>query len=223
MKVAVVTPYYRESKRIIKRCIDSVAKQTHDDVIHVLVSDGYPQDWINDFTLHHLVIPNVGNFGDTPRAIGATYAAGLDVDAIIFLDADCWLPYYHVENLVCCAQESRVGIVTCPRNIWLDGEEMGICSESNGLGFNDTNCYLITKPYFSVCSAWAFKNQKDAIVGDRVFWNAVQRCGANIVRAVSAVNYQSDYAHHYQMFGKTPPGDSKVLVNGQVKKWGDVC
>ena len=222
MKVAVVTPYYRESKRIIKRCIDSVAKQTHDDVIHVLVSDGYPQDWINDFTLHHLVIPNVGNFGDTPRAIGAAYAAGLDVDAIVFLDADCWMPHDHVTNMLMC-MAGEPNIVTCPRNIWLNGEEMGICSESNGIHFNDTNCYMIAKPYFPVCGAWAFKNQKDCIVGDRVFWNAVQRSGAKLFRCRSAVNFESDYAHHYQMFGKTPPGDSKVLVNGQVKKWGDVC
>ena len=223
MKVAVVTPYYKESRKTLWRCIASVANQTYDDVVHIMVADGYPQDWINDTTIHHIALPNVGNFGDTPRAIGAAYAAGLDVDAIIFLDADCWLPPDHVYQLVGVAINSCVGIVTCQRNIWLDGEEMGICSESNGLGFNDTNCYLITKPYFSVCSAWAFKNQKDAIVGDRVFWNAVQRCGANIVRAVSAVNYQSDYAHHYQMFGKEIPKTAKILVDGQVKKWGDVC
>ena len=222
MKVAVVTPYYREDRKTLWRCIKSVAEQTHDDVVHILVADGYPQNWINDTTIHHIALPNVGNFGDTPRAIGAAYAAGIEADAIIFLDADCWMPHYHIANMVKCANKGA-GIVTCPRNIWLDGEEMGICSESNGIHFNDTNCYLITKPYFHVCSAWAFKNQKDAIVGDRVFWQTVLRSGANIVRAASAVNYQSDYAHHYQMFGRTPPDGSKVLADGKVLRWSDVC
>ena len=222
MKVAVVTPYYKESKRVLNRCITSVAKQTHDDVVHILVSDGYPQDWVNDCTLHHIVLPNVGNFGDTPRAMGAAYAAGIEADAIIFLDADCWMPHYHVENLITVVQ-AGAGIVTCPRTIWLDGEEVGVCLESNGYQFNDTNCYLITKPYFSVCSAWAFKNQKDCIIGDRVFWNAVQRSGASILRAKSTIHYDSDYAHHYQMFGKTPPPQSKVLFDGKVMKWSDVC
>jgi len=222
MKVAVVTPYYKESKKTLWRCIRSVAEQTYEEVIHVLVADGYPQDWINDTTLHHIALPNVGNYGDTPRGIGAAYAAGLGVDAVLFLDADCWIPHTHVENLVSVAL-SGAGIVTCPRNVWLDGEEVGICAESNGISFNDTNCYLITKPYFPVISAWMFKNQKDCIVGDRVFWNAVQRSGAVILRAWSAVNYDSDYAHHYQMFGKTPPPHSKVLINGETKKWSEVC
>ena len=222
MKVAVVTPYYREDKKTILRNIRSVMNQTHDDVFHVLVGDGYPQDWINDFTLHHLVMPNVGNYGDTPRAIGAAYAAGVGADAIIFLDADCWLPHEHVRDMLMCTA-GEPNIVTCPRNIWLDGEEMGICQESNGIHFNDTNCYLITKPYFGVCGAWAFKNQKDCIVGDRVFWAEIQRFGARIFRCKSAVNYDSDYAHHYQMFGRTPPPNSKVLVNGEAKKWSEVC
>ena len=223
MKVAVITPYYKESKKVILRNIKSVLGQTHNDVFHVLVSDGYPQDWINDISTHHIALPNVGNFGDTPRAIGAAYAAGVGADAIIFLDADCWIPSYHVSNMVEVAKQS-VGIVTCPRTVWLDGEEMGVCSESNGLHFNDTNCYLITKPYFGVCGAWAFKNQKDAIVGDRVFWNAVQRSGAVIVRVWNGmVNYDSDFAHHYQMFGRTPPPNSKVLIGGEVKKWSETC
>jgi glycosyltransferase involved in cell wall biosynthesis len=222
MKVAVVTPYYKESRKTLKRCLDSVAKQTHDDVFHVLVGDGYPQDWVNDFTLHHLAMPNVGNYGDTPRGIGAAYAAGVGADAIIFLDADCWMPHYHVSFFV-EPVERGAGIVTCPRNIWLEGEEMGICTESNGVHFNDTNCYLITKPYFPVISAWMFKNQKDSIVGDRVFWNAVQRSGACILSAASMVNYESDFAHHYQMFGRTPPPDSKLLVGDKVVKWREVC
>ena len=170
-----------------------------------------------------LAIPNVGNYGDTPRGIGAAYAAGQGADAVIFLDADCWLPHNHVDHLVGVHNYSKAGIITCQRNIWLEGEEMGICQESNGVHFNDTNCYLVTKPYFHVFSAWMFKNQNDCIVGDRVFWNAVKRSGANIVRASSAVNYDSDFAHHYQMFGRKPHPDSKMLVGDKVVRWRDVC
>lgn len=222
MKVAVITPYYREGKRTLMRCIRSVLEQTHDDVFHVLVSDGYPQDWVNDFSLHHIVLPNVGNFGDTPRAIGAAYVAGLEADAIVLLDADCWIDPNHIEKMIEVAQKGS-GIVTCPRNVWIEGQKVGLCLESNGIHFNDTNCYLITKPYFGLFAAWAFKNQKDCIVGDRVFWNEVKRSNASILRSDSAINYESDYAHHYKMFDMAPPPESKVLLNGQVRKWREVC
>lgn len=223
MKVAVITPYYKEKRGVLKRNIRSVAEQSYQDVMHVLVADGYPQDWIHDHTLHHLCIPNVGNYGDTPRGIGAAYAAAQGADAIIFLDADCWLEPDHIANMMFVAS-CNAGIVTCPRNIWLDSENMGECKESNGLTFNDTNCYLITKPFFHVCSAWMFKNQKDAIVGDRVFWDMVKRSGANILRCkITRVNYESDFVHHYQMFGLEPPKDAKIIVEGQTRLWGDVC
>ena len=220
MKVAVVTPYYKENKKVLKRCIDSVAKQTYEDVIHVVVSDGYPQDWIHDHTLHHLCLPNVGNYGDTPRGIGAAYAAGVGADAIVFLDADCWLPNDHIDRMLDTLRYNP-GVVTCPRNVWLDGKLAGPCLESNGIHFNDTNCYLISKAYFHVMSAWMFKNQKDSIVGDRVFWDAIKRSGANILRCHSHVNYDSTLAFHYQMFGIDPPVNSRILVNGEVWKWGD--
>jgi glycosyltransferase involved in cell wall biosynthesis len=220
MKVAVVTPYYKESKKVLKRCLDSVAKQTYDDVIHVVVADGYPQDWVNDYTLHHICMPNVGNFGDTPRGMGAAYAVGIHVDAIVFLDADCWIERDHIDRMLDTLR-SGSSVITCPRNVWLDGELAGPCNESNGIHFNDTNCYLISKPYFHVLSAWMFKNQKDCVIGDRVFWDMIKRSGANILRCRSHVNYESDLAFHYQMFGKEPPKDSRVLLNDKIVKWGD--
>lgn len=221
MRVAVITPYYKEKKRVLWRNIRSVLNQTYGDVVHILVSDGYPQDWVNDFTLHHIVLPNVGNYGDTPRGIGAAYAAGLDVDAVMFLDADCWLEHDHVERMVAVAR-SGAGVVTCPRMVHVGGET-GICTESNGISFNDTNCFLVTKPYFSTFAAWMFKNQKDCIVGDRVYWNAVLHSRACILRCDSCVNYDSDFVHHYQMFGLEVPPNAKIIVGNEVKKWRDVC
>jgi hypothetical protein len=43
---AVITRYYKEERRVLERCIDSVRKQTF-RTDHFLVADGFPQDWID--------------------------------------------------------------------------------------------------------------------------------------------------------------------------------
>ena len=214
MKVAVVTPYYKESKRIIRRCIDSVAKQTHDDVIHVLVADGYPQDWINDTTLHHIAMPNTGDAGDTPRLVGSAYASAQGCDAIVFLDADCWMDEGHIAKLIEAQAITSAGIITCPRKIWdkFTDEYFGVDQESDGVRFNDTNCYMVMRPVFRTISNWAFKPMNKGLVGDRFFWEACLRAGTRIARTThTMVNYPSDFVCHFEMFGKPVPGDAKVI------------
>ena len=214
MKVAVVTPYYQEDRKTILRNIKSVASQTHDDVIHVLVSDGYPQDWINDVNMHHLAMPNTGDCGDTPRLVGAAYASAQGCDAVVFLDADCWLDDHHVEKMVEAQAITRAGIVTCPRKIWdkFTDEYFGVDLESDGVRFNDTNCYMVMRPVFRVMANWGFKPMDKGLIGDRFFWEACLRAGTPIARTThTMVNYHSDFVCHFEMFGKPVPGNAKVI------------
>jgi len=45
-RFAIVTPYYREEKWLLERCIRSAREQTL-RADHILVADGFPQDWID--------------------------------------------------------------------------------------------------------------------------------------------------------------------------------
>jgi hypothetical protein len=45
-RYCVVTPYFKEDRAMLKRCMDSVRRQTA-KVDHMLVADGFPQDWIS--------------------------------------------------------------------------------------------------------------------------------------------------------------------------------
>lgn len=214
MKVAVITPYYKEPKKVILRNIKSVLEQTYDDVMHVLVSDGYPQDWINDWNMHHLVMPNTGDCGDTPRLVGSAYACAHGADAIIFVDADCWLDREHVQMMVDAQKITGAGVVTCPRKIWckFTDEYFGVDEESDGVRFNDTNCYLVMRPVFRVIANWSFKPMNKGLIGDRFFWEACLRAGTPIARTTyTMVNYSSDFVCHYEMFGKPTPGDAKII------------
>lgn len=53
MRVAVITPYFKESRAWIERCIQSVRKQSF-ACEHFLVADGHAQDWIEGEEVRHL-------------------------------------------------------------------------------------------------------------------------------------------------------------------------
>ena len=84
VKVAAVTPYYRESRAQIERCLASVQLQSV-KTDHFLVSDGFAQDWLDDMNVRHLRL-GVGHadYGNTPRGLGALLAASEQYDAIFF-------------------------------------------------------------------------------------------------------------------------------------------
>ena len=214
MKVAIITPYYKESSEILARCHKSILDQTHSDTSHIFVADGFPNDIVDSFNVVHLKLPNHNDYGDTPRALGGFSAVSLGYDAICFLDADNWLEPDHVATMVKKYYDTGSQVITATRNLYrIDGSKMGVCNESDGVNFNDTNCYFLSKPAFGAIAAWVLKDKKDGIIGDRIFWNTVQRM--NLTRShcmMPTVNYTTTLAFHYEVFGETPPSDSKVIA-----------
>ncbi|HEY8383115.1 MAG TPA: glycosyltransferase family A protein [Microvirga sp.] len=224
MRIAVITAYCRETLGQLERCHASVRGQMlHCD--HFLVSDGYPRPEVDGWTCRHLKIPNHNDFGDTPRIVGAASAIGLGYDAVAFLDADNWYEPQHLLTLVMLQRRTGAHVVTAGRMLRRaqDGSLLGPCRESDGESFNDTNCYLITRPAFGILRAWAFLDKATAAVGDRIFWHAVKEHG--IPRAHSpqpTVNYVTNFASHYVQHGEAPPADSKMIIQGEDGAWRSV-
>ena len=214
MKVAVVTPYYKESVQVLNNCRASVMKQTYSDVQHYMVSDGHPQP--NFACLpNHIALPRCDDYGDTPRLVGCAVADAQGADAILLLDADCWLDPDHVERMVSTMLAKDVSVVTCPRKLWrMDGTYMGVDKESDGERFNDTNCYLVRRDAFHLFRAWGLKDKKLAIVDDRVFWATVHHHGVSMARSKKAtVNYPTSFAFHYTERDEPVPDGAKVILN----------
>lgn len=215
MRVAVITPYYKESTEFLKRCHDSVVAQTVGDVTHFMISDGFPNPVVDtwDKTVH-IKLPNHGDYGDTPRAIGGLSAANMGFDAITLLDADNWFEPNHIELLAKVQKETGVSVVTGTRYLRRPDESiMAVCKESDGETFNDTNCYLIMKEAFRSFSAWGFKDPKQGIIGDRIFWQTLLRM--KVTRAhcsTPTVNYATTFATHYLNHGEQPPPGCKVIA-----------
>jgi hypothetical protein len=180
-----------------------------------MVADGFPAADVDSWeSVVHIKIPNHADYGDTPRGVGAACAAANGFDAICFLDADNWYEPNHIETMRSIVQMTGAQVVTATRTIIAaDGRVLGICKESNGIDFNDTNCYFLTRAAFPACAVWLFKDLSESIVGDRVFWRAVQTGGYTRAHSiVPTVNYVTTLAFHYQMFGETPPDDSKLIA-----------
>lgn len=214
MRVAVISAYYKEPPHVLRRCHGSVLAQSG-NVTHFMVADGFPASEVDSWTgVVHIRIPNHADYGDTPRGVGAACAAAGGFDAICFLDADNWYEPNHVETMRMIVEKTNAQVVTAVRNIFTaDGRMLGVCQESNGVDFNDTSCYFLTRSAFPACAAWLFKDARESISGDRIFWNAVQNGGYTRFHSTEpTVNYVSTLAFHYEMFGETPPDDSKVIV-----------
>lgn len=213
MRVAVITPYYKEPTAILRRCYDSVKAQTH-AVTHFMLSDGYPNPEVDNWDVVHIKLPAHGDSGDTPRAIGALSSSAMGFDAISLLDADNWFDSDHIASLVAVQQQTGVQVVTCTRTLRREDESiLGVCVESDGQRFNDTNCYLIMRSVFYIFSTWGFKDKGLAAVGDSIFWNNLVR--AKFSRAHHArptVNYVTLYGQHYELRGEAPPPNAKAIL-----------
>ena len=217
MLVAVITPYFREPIEVLRRCHESVQRQTHPDVVHIMLADGNPHPEVDSWDVLHVKLPACADSGDTPRTIGALIASNRGAQAITLLDADNYFDADHVQVLLDLQRSSGAQVVTGTRMLMrMDGSRLGVCTESDGSTFNDTNCYLLTRDTFPVFSSWGWKDRADGITGDRVFWNAIKQAGFSRAHcARPTINYVTSYAYHYGLFDEPPPAGAKVIVRFQ--------
>ena len=74
MKLAVVTPYHKESAEILLRCHESILNQTI-SCTHILVSDGHPLPEVDRWEARHIKLPYAhGDYGDMAKSVGAMEA-----------------------------------------------------------------------------------------------------------------------------------------------------
>jgi glycosyltransferase involved in cell wall biosynthesis len=215
MRVAVITPYFREPLHELRRCHESVAAQTHADVTHYMVADGEPKPEIDAWPVRHMALPwNHGDFGDSPRTLAAMSANSQGFDAIAFLDADNWYEPNHIEVLLKAQAETGADVVTATRKlIRPDGSLLAVCRHSNGVDFCDMNCFLITRPVFGLLGAWAFKDPRASIMDDYVLWAIVKNSGCGLAHVSEpTVNYRTMWAMTYIEHGEEPPAGARCML-----------
>jgi len=214
MKYAVITPYYIESTEKLWRCHASVKAQSI-PADHIMVADGHPNPAIDGWPATHIRLPiRQNDAGYTPRMIGLLTASALDYDGYLLLDADNWFEPNHVAQMALAQRRTGAEIVTCPRNLRrLDGSLMAVCTESDGVHFNDFNCYLFTREALAQLRPLCFADRRKAYFTDRALWTHLRAGKARIARAsLPTVNYETTILAHYVAAGETPPPQAKDVI-----------
>ncbi len=220
LKVAVVTPYYKESPEILKKCHESVMAQTH-PCDHFLIADGHPSPLFYKHA-HHIVLPQAnGDNGNTPRAIGGLLAESYGYDAVAYLDADNWYLPTHIANLASVFESRRTALI-CSKRLFcdMDGEMMDITDPDDDANRHvDTSCWLVTRPGFAMLRTWLMPKVLGPFC-DRIFLQKARhdRFGMAFVNSKTMV-FRTQYIPHYRAAGREPPPNAKgpAEFNEQLK------
>ena len=207
MRVAVVTPYFREPLEWLEKCHDSVVGQSH-PCTHFMVADGFPRSEVATWDLEHSALPRGhADYGNTPRTVGSLLANTQGYDAIAYLDADNWLYPDHIASMVELHEKSGAQLCSATRTIHrLDGSLMFVDQESDGKKHVDTSCLFLTRPLFRMITIWAMMPSEISAHCDRVFWQALLvRDPPRAHHDKPTIAFRSRYRVHYESLGETPP------------------
>jgi len=212
---------------MLERCVQSVRRQTL-AADHFLVADGFPQDWLDAEPVRHFKLDRPhGDFGNTPRGIGAIVAIAEGYDGIGFLDADNWFERRHVELCVLAAAQVRdktgveVDYVIAQRHLRRPDETIiPIADESFGIHV-DTSCFFMLPSSYGIIPYFAIMPQQLSSICDRVFYAAIRARGLKAaVVAEKTVNFHCLYQSIYRAAGEEPPEGAKPGPDGEpIKAW----
>lgn len=211
-RIAVVTPYYQESRDLIERCLASVRAQTLAGE-HIVVADGHAQQWLDDAGVRHIRLDcSHGDYGGTPRAIGGQLAVAEGYDAIAFLDADNWFEPDHLATCIDSLVRAQADFVSAQR-YWVrrDGSRIPVRSAEDENGSHvDTNCFLLGAGAFHSIPRWALMPKPMAMWGDRFYLASLRQEGLREARTDHpTVNYLCTWKNVFQSIGEVPPDYAK--------------
>lgn len=216
MKVAVVTPYYKEPPSTLRRCLDSVAAQTHPDVRHCMVADGHPQPDVTQAYPGVLCI-NLpvahGDYGNTPRGVGALCALSEGADLVCFLDADNLFEPDHVASVVAVYEKARaegrpLDAVFAYRHVFLPGHPLLRLEDPDDLAHRhvDTSCITLARSAAFLWPAWGLIPRGSAAVCDRMMLALMRHHQLRMAwTGRHSVLYESNWAVHYRRAGLPVP------------------
>ena len=214
MKVAVITPYFKEPDQTLERCLDSVRRQS-EPATHILVADGHPRELVENAGVRHIRLDRAhADAGNAARGLGALLAVAEEFDAITFLDADNWFDEQHVSHCIRTAlstPELPDFVVARRRLCRPDGSLLPGSKEAEDRGQHvDTNCFFLLRSSFHVASRWAALPKALFEVGDRVFLKLMiaENLRANLC-SETRVNYSCTWRSPYLAANEQPPASAK--------------
>jgi glycosyltransferase involved in cell wall biosynthesis len=223
-RFAIITPYHKEARPLVRRCIDSVKNQSI-PTDHFLIADGFPQLWIDGERVRHFKLDREhGDNGNTPRGIGALIAIGEEYDGIGMLDADNWLDNDHVEACLEAAASSEGGATQCDYVIAqrrFRRPDETILPFPEETGFVDTSCFFFLRGAFNIVPYWATMPRALSPICDRVFGAMLRRHTFQYACVKkTTVNFHCLWESCYRTLGENPPPEAKhFLDESNLERW----
>jgi glycosyltransferase involved in cell wall biosynthesis len=222
-RIAVITPYYKEDVNYLTKCHESVIEQG-ELVDHILVSDGYPNSYIDGLGVKHIKLPSShDDNGNTPRGIGSIYAGVNGYDFVAYLDADNWYQAGHLTSLLNLYTKTGAEICTSFRTYHdISGAQLMDVYDQDELALNhvDTSCFLLSKKAYSLFDVWLKMPKILAPICDRIFLSAVKHANLKFVSTrLPTVAFRTQYKFHYQQAHMTPPPEAKSGTGADAVRW----
>lgn len=214
-RIAVITPYYKESLDVLSKCHESVISQAT-DTDHFFIADGHPRSEIDDWNVKHITLHSGhSDNGNTPRGIGSLLAIKEGYDFIAYLDADNWFHENHLVSLLQLWNKTKAPVCCAMRTFHhLNGEMMRVAdNDENEFKFVDTSCYLIHRDAFDCLDIWHKMPSELSPICDRVFYSTILHNRYSIAFSkLRTVAFRTQYKSHYKHLKSNVPNDLKDRV-----------
>lgn len=213
LRIAVITPYYKEIDDVLLKCHESVLRQTY-PCTHLLVADGHPRNSLfvnSDKTLHMILPQETANNGNTPRVVGGISADAYGFDAVAYLDADNWFEPDHIMTLLEVNRTDGSALISCKRKFYdLNENLLNVTDSDEDRNVHvDTSCWLIFRPAFAVLRAWQMPKPLSPLA-DRIFFKKIINDRYHVtMTSYRTVAFRTQYADHYRAAGATVPDGAK--------------
>jgi glycosyltransferase involved in cell wall biosynthesis len=218
-----VTPYWREPRRVIEACIESVACQSL-AADHVLVADGRAarHKGLGACVACHIELGRHWNdYGATPRAIGLEWAIAQGYDAIALLDADNRFEPDHLEQCLAASRLVPCDYVTSGRHLVDEKGAILPLEDEDFRDHVDTNVLFLLPGAYRVAPVWARIPAPLHRGGDRFFYAALRSHGCRRLHlGRNTVRYYTRVPAHYRALGHEPPAAGNALPDWpEIERW----
>lgn len=218
-EISVIIPIYKVQEKYLRRCIESLEKQTFQDIEIILVDDGSPdfsgeicdEYASEDKRIHVIHCKNQGV--SVARNTGIDYASG---KYIMFVDADDWVEEDLCEKVFLEAEKRNIEVLVFGYNqVGKDWEKEFQVVEKNEKIILDKKVRLelqlrilrYTKEYGSVnlCTPWGKLYKSDLIKENKVYFQAGLKRGEDmlfnlaVLECAKSILFYSFLGYHYRI------------------------
>ena len=170
--VSVIIPVYN-SEKYLKRCLDSVLKQTFTDIEIIIINDGSTDNSENICNIYKKIDPRIIIVTQSNQGVSAARNHGISLskgEYILFCDSDDEIASDYIECLVEQMNKSQADLCICPfvrvienkysvellKAFCIDLSDVSTINQKNL--FDLARLYLLYGPYNKIFKASIIKN-----------------------------------------------------------------